>query len=576
MLYLAEVKKTKGFMGSKVELLLLACERNDKSWSMLPSNPKETIEVSGDQANGFNDFNEGVLVVVNLSTNRQVQGQPDAAANKIPNILQNLSRIVDKVKSKEEEIEQWKQSLTYQSQELNRREMEMESQMEEVERVNEELAKLEQKRQEINNAKAEAEKLRADVEREKKNLEAKWDHVRSQQANLDENQSSGLSGEDSKKILDIIEFLEECQFDVAGLGDRLQNLRSQHQAQLALIETYTNELESKREAAGDRQTTLDNQEAELQERQREFQEKFQSLEQAEGQLDFNHKLLESKQESLNLINYHLQNQDEIRDLIKQISQGAASSGGETVDLSAIEKMPLGELEEVVNTLKDELEKLVQMVNAQEEELTLNGQMVKELQDKIAQADQYAKIDLETELADAQESKSFLDETLVGQRKTLKSKQGVFRQYFQVYQRRQGVIEVNAPLSVDFSPLLEQLEEQKEQKEEERRQLDSQIEKIHQGLNQVKNIVQNQAQDIRSQQQQLEEEAQQLAAAKAEVVKMWVEVGVVENMLKPIQASCQELGEKIQEVEGLLESFKVTQQQNQDAVQQLGDVVKTIA
>lgn len=563
-------------MGSKVELLLLACERNDKSWSMLPSNPKETIEVSGDQANGFNDFNEGVLVVVNLSTNRQVQGQPDAAANKIPNILQNLSRIVDKVKSKEEEIEQWKQSLTYQSQELNRREMEMESQMEEVERVNEELAKLEQKRQEINNAKAEAEKLRADVEREKKNLEAKWDHVRSQQANLDENQSSGLSGEDSKKILDIIEFLEECQFDVAGLGDRLQNLRSQHQAQLALIETYTNELESKREAAGDRQTTLDNQEAELQERQREFQEKFQSLEQAEGQLDFNHKLLESKQESLNLINYHLQNQDEIRDLIKQISQGAASSGGETVDLSAIEKMPLGELEEVVNTLKDELEKLVQMVNAQEEELTLNGQMVKELQDKIAQADQYAKIDLETELADAQESKSFLDETLVGQRKTLKSKQGVFRQYFQVYQRRQGVIEVNAPLSVDFSPLLEQLEEQKEQKEEERRQLDSQIEKIHQGLNQVKNIVQNQAQDIRSQQQQLEEEAQQLAAAKAEVVKMWVEVGVVENMLKPIQASCQELGEKIQEVEGLLESFKVTQQQNQDAVQQLGDVVKTIA
>ncbi|NEP50267.1 MAG: hypothetical protein F6K65_16200, partial [Moorea sp. SIO3C2] len=98
---------------AQAELKLLAFQRTDQSWNKVSG--EEVLPT--EQANNFGD---GALVIVNLSGNRQIQGTIEAAGGRLVNLLQNFSRLLEKSKNQEEEIEQWKQSLTYQSQELNR------------------------------------------------------------------------------------------------------------------------------------------------------------------------------------------------------------------------------------------------------------------------------------------------------------------------------------------------------------------------------------------------------------------------------------------------------------------------
>ena len=132
MLYLAEVQKQKGGLlgsSSKTGLKLLACQRKDQSWTTVS---EETI--GAEEASKLND---GVLVLVEINSSHQVQ-RIQEAGHPLVNILQNFSRQLEKFKNKEQEIDQWKESLTFQAQEFNRREMEMETRLEELQHLEEE------------------------------------------------------------------------------------------------------------------------------------------------------------------------------------------------------------------------------------------------------------------------------------------------------------------------------------------------------------------------------------------------------------------------------------------------------
>jgi len=84
-------------------------------------------------------FGEGALVTVNLGPNRQIQGNLELAGEKVANLLQTFSRQVEKTKGQEQEIEQWKQSLSYQAQELNRRQEALEEAEQQLAEKEEEL-----------------------------------------------------------------------------------------------------------------------------------------------------------------------------------------------------------------------------------------------------------------------------------------------------------------------------------------------------------------------------------------------------------------------------------------------------
>ena len=126
MLYLAEIQKqSKGFMGGvETKLKLIACQRNDQSWNLLGN---ESITV-----NEASDFGDGALIIVNLGVNRQLQGKIELASPKIIGVLKNFTRLLEKNQEQEQEINQWKESLSIQSEELSRRQIEMETRLEQV------------------------------------------------------------------------------------------------------------------------------------------------------------------------------------------------------------------------------------------------------------------------------------------------------------------------------------------------------------------------------------------------------------------------------------------------------------
>ena len=180
MLYLAEIQKqNKGFMGGvDTKLKLIACRRNDSSWSTVNN---ESIEIDSSH-----DFGNGALVTVELDVNRKLQGKIEPASSKILTILKNFSRLLEKTQDQEQEIEQWRESLAIQSEELSRRQLEMETRLEQVEQMEQEFQQFEQQKQEIVAAKAEAEKIKAEFEAKSSELEGAWSQLRGQQQSLEE------------------------------------------------------------------------------------------------------------------------------------------------------------------------------------------------------------------------------------------------------------------------------------------------------------------------------------------------------------------------------------------------------
>jgi uncharacterized protein (DUF3084 family) len=122
---------------------------------------------------------------VELSPNRQVQRIQDAG-RPLVNILQNLSRQVEKFKLKEEEIDQWKQSLIIQAQELNRRETEMEFRWEQVQRLEHDSKRIDTQKHLFGTSLTEIDRLRTEVESNHRDLEGAWEHLRFEQSRLEE------------------------------------------------------------------------------------------------------------------------------------------------------------------------------------------------------------------------------------------------------------------------------------------------------------------------------------------------------------------------------------------------------
>ncbi len=208
MLYLAEVQKQKGGLlsgGAKTELKLLACQRTDQNWS--------TVSEEVIAAEDASKLNDGALVLAELNPNRQVQ-RIQEAGRPLVNILQNFSRQLEKFKLKEDEIDQWKQSLTFQAQELNRREMDMEVRSEQLQQLEEELQQLEEQKQEVDTSRQEIERLQAEIERNRQELEGAWEHLRGEQRRLEERQADFKQG----TVLD-----EEQSRVMSELLDRLSS-----------------------------------------------------------------------------------------------------------------------------------------------------------------------------------------------------------------------------------------------------------------------------------------------------------------------------------------------------------------
>ncbi|MEH2156747.1 pilus motility taxis protein HmpF [Nostoc sp.] len=578
MLYLAEVQKQKGGLlsgGAKTELKLLACQRTDQNWS--------TVSEEVIAAEDASKLNDGALVLVELNPNRQVQ-RIQEAGRPLVNILQNFSRQLEKFKLKEDEIDQWKQSLTFQAQELNRREMDMEVRSEQLQQLEEELQHLEEQKQEVDTSRQEIERLQTEVERNRQELEGAWEHLRGEQRRLEERladfkQGTVLDEEQSRVMSELLDRLSSRVVPTETVREHLHLALELVEKQQATLTPHWQKLEEQKIAIAQQQEEVELLSQTFSDRQNACQEAQNSLVQQTAQLQINTADFTSKQEYARIIKEQLRNAEE---LYQQIHSLAATSGdvvlGQQADVEALDKIPLEELQKIVQDLQHKLEIDASFVHDQEQELTYKQEAIEELQTKINHASDHDHINLELELTDEKDLYQMLNSSLVGQRRNMLQHQKFLKQHQTVLLRRQGhpvTEEKESNNKINLEPILLQIETQRQQYSQEIQKLEREIEQIRSGIELNQGMIDNQTHDLDEKRRELKAIEENLLSLRRTTAEFCGRVNLYQETLQPIQDSLDGLRQKLQGIGESLDQFQETGDYQVQAIAQLRHTLQSL-
>lgn len=560
MLYLAEVQIQKGgvFGGSKAQLKLLACQRGEQNWTAV----SEEI-IAADEAS---KFNEGTLVLVELNASKQIQRAPYEAARHLVSILQNFSRQQEKFKTQEEEIEQWKQSLTFQSQELNRREMELQALEEQLREMEGEFERLEAQRQEIEAAREEVNRLSEEIQRNRQELEGAWEHLRGEMRRLEEQQAqlqklSGkvLNDEQFRYVQELLERLSGTVISTDSLQEHLNQAFEKLEGQQSTLNERWQQLQQQRQEAEQLQAEVERLNEDVQNRERYLQEARASIEQARSDLSVLQNTLKLRQEYSQVLTLKLNKQEELYQQISRLAESIdKSSTTAKVDIEALERMPVEELQGLVQQLSQDLEKMQRFVKEQEEELAMQRQTIEEMQAKLNQVSGLERQNLERELAEERDRYQMLNETIVGQLRNLRERKEILFQHQAVLARRLGKpVETVSEGYVNIEMILTQLKEQRQLMGEELQKLAQEIEQIQQNIQQAEAALASQVREYESKSGEFAQLEETLQEKRALVAQLWGKVNVYQEMLQPLQDHLNDLRQKLEEAFRYLNQLQET-------------------
>jgi len=504
VLYLAEVKtQTRGFVGGyKTELKLLTSQAADQTWTAIAGEDIITTDAISEQTG------KGTLYILNLDNNKQIQGAPELAGSRIVNYLRHFSRTLEKSKSQEEEIEEWKVSLQIQGEEIAKRQAELDGQQQRLQEQESKLVLLEE---------------------EKNKLTAAWEQLTNEQQRLNNNKID--QGEIREKLESISGAIKNNIPQPEMFTQPIDEILSGVNNQQTKLDEYWRELEHSKSSLEQQQNELNNQKEYLKQKQEELLMAREELAKAKFTLQNINSQIQEKESLLRQFNL---TKEGIHRLQEEIYLLGDDGEEQQVDIEALETMPLGDLEAKVNEVKDETAKVVNFVNMQEEELTLQSDEVKEIQEKIYSASDVDKLSLETELADSQEAMKLLNETLVGQRRNLKKQQKVLNEYLKVFSRRKGIIDLDFAETINIKPLLAEVKGQQ-------MEIDQKIEHFTNELNQLKKAQQNEQETVNFQENNYQQTEKQLQSNQGNVENMCrhtteiqAKVNLLEQALYPIQ------------------------------------------
>ena len=559
MLYLAEIQKQRGGLlggGGKSELKLLASQRSDQNWSSVPD---ETIVA--DEASKFND---GALVLVDLSPNRQVQ-RIQEAGRPLVNILQNLSRQVERFKLKEEEIDQWKQSLNLQVQELNRREMEMESLWEQVQKLENDSKNVERQQQSINTSRTETERLQAELERNRQELEGAWEHLRVEQRSLQETmskvQKSQFVDEELKSVLDsLINRLSAPILSIDEVRKCLNYAFEFTNQQQNNLNIHWQKLEVQRHSANQQEKEGEELVQILFSNKQQLQQAQDYLAQQLTQMQLKTAVVNSKRELATILKWHLGSEEELSQKLRilVVNTDVKVSKPE-IDVTALEQMPMKELERMIRDWQDKLERDSGFVQEQEQELKYKQELIEE-------------IHLELELADEQDLYQMLNKSLVGQRCNLIGQQKTLQQNQVVLWQRQGILLDTKGEPSDFESIISELETQKQQKSAEIEGLEIYIAQTLTAMETDQELINHETQEVEEKRRKvnsLEEQFLNLRMASAEYMGR---VSLYQEALQPIQDALDRLREQLDMIAGSLTQLQEFDDSRIQVVAELRQVI----
>lgn len=504
MLYLAEVKtQNKGFVGGyKTELKLLASQAQDQTWNAIAGEDIVATDIIKDQSS------KGALYILNLDNNKQISGEPELAGPRVVNYLRHFSRTLEKSKSQEQEIEEWKTSLAIQGEEIAKRQAELDLQQQVLQEQETKLAELEE---------------------EKNKLTTAWEQVRAEQQRLSENKLD--QGEIRDKLTGILTTFTDNITNPQNLSNNCTQVLEAVNNQQTKLDEYWNQLEYSKSNLEEQRQELESQKHNFKQHREELLAEREELAKKQLQLELMQNRIGEKENLLKQFNFSKEGIERLQQEIYLLGQDGEE---QQVDINELESMPLGDLEKKVNEVKEETAKVVNFVNMQEEELTLQADEVKEIQNKMAEASEVDKLGLENELSDAQEAMKLLNETLVGQRRNLKKQQKMLNEYLKVFSRRKGIIDLDFAETINVKPLLSEVDIQK-------KDIEKSIENLNQELNNLRQSSQQYEQEFNSQQEQyshqetqLNNDEENLQQFCSRVTEMQTAINLLEGLLQPIQ------------------------------------------
>ncbi|MDE5106512.1 MAG: pilus motility taxis protein HmpF [Trichodesmium sp. St17_bin3_1_1] len=572
MLYLAEVQKRPtgfGLGGGKTDLKLLACQRSENNWLAVPG--EEVIP-----ADEAKEFSPGALVLVDLDNNKQVLQIQDAG-RQLVKILQNFSRFQEKSKIQWEEIEQWKASLTFQAQELNRREVELQAKEEQVENLQTDINKLEHERQEISQAQQEFQQLQKQIERNREELETAGLELQRQKQELEQHQgelgkSAVLNQDQYQYIQDLLSWLTEAVTPADFLGEKLTQ-------SLEIVNNEKESLEQRRkewENTGNTNSNVQQEESKslasnVQSKWLEWQQAQESLVLKTAELRVQEALLASKQEYSQVLNGQIGMQTQLYEQLSHLMALEGNGTTQKVNVEALEKMPLHELEELVQNLRQDLHRDMSFVKDQEEELALQLQEMDALQRRIDNASEYDRINWDSELSDEKDRYRILNESLVGSQRNLKEREEILSQHQAVlWSRLDNSSHREESNQIYLAPMLLQVKTHRQELREELQKLEVEIQQIQTEIRQKEEMISGQAQ----QQAVKKNEIKKLELSLREKQEVNTQVGdgvVYQEVMLPLEGHLEQLRQQLQElISGVIQVQGIGEQ-----VIQLRQVIQSI-
>jgi chromosome segregation ATPase len=517
MLYLAEIQKQKGgFIASgKAELRLLACQRTEQNWSAIQG---EELIAAPDEAN---NYGTGVLVLVEMNANRQLQGQLREAGRHLVGILQNLSRQIEKYKKEADEIESWRQSLSLQSQQLQLRQEEIYSREEELESTRSELDKLTLESQHLE------ESLRSSRE-QREELESAWAKLRVEQALVEQHQSQGGEGLSVQQISEMRSLISQLQQSTPGnVQETLQAVEFQQD----LLQQHLDKLQQQQKQSQTDEAEMTRQQQLITDRKQELQQLQASLEQAQTEWEVQQNALSIRQEYAQQLTNRVQTEEEGYQKILMMSRGGVDViVNDRVDIQQVENLPLEELQEMVATLQKEVDQSTNMVHLQEEELQERQADIAKMEEEIAEATAFDQLNLENELTDEQDAYQMLEQTLQGQRETLADRQSALEVYIGVLNHRQG----NNSGDMEWHAILSILAEQRRQQQEELEHTKSEIQQLEDTINSTKANVEKQVNEYLVRSEELQKMEHSLQSLRENTTEVRAKIALYEEMIQPLQ------------------------------------------
>jgi chromosome segregation ATPase len=572
VLYLAETQRKSGFIGSgKAEFKLLACQRSEHDWSAVPGD--EVIAAPDDAGYGAD-----TLVMIELNSSRQVQRHQEAGRTLV-NILQNFSGLSKKFKSQGEEIEQWKESLTYQSQALNRREMEIETRQDQIEQAEADLSQVEAKQQEVEQQKVEVEALREELARKNSELEGAWAHLKGEIQRFEEQQadaSGGLSDEQTYQIRSAMARLGEAATSAAAAEEPLT-------ASFGLIAHYRDELAEnqqilvqKRTEVATGQETLNVRMETLAEARRSLSETETLLCATQATLQQQQALLGAKQDQNQLLTEQLENQSTLHQQVYKLLNATDKVRlSKKVDVTALEAVSIDDLQALVVKLEQDLDRMSQFVHDQEEELKLQQEDIDAIQVKIESASEYDRLQLETEIAEEKDRHVMLNRTLVGQRRNLLEREEVLEQHRAVLLRRQGLASEGTGAAAELEPFLNEIDELRAKLGEQIQQVETQSAQIQADIDSLKQTRQQQQEEVEAQRQVVSEAAEGCSVQQQAMGQDQGQVTLYESLLPSIEERLSSFYVKLEALAQVMAQIREAEAQQQSAIAQAQHVVNAL-